>query len=41
MAKSGKTKMIYRSLKTGRIVAKKYAEKHPSTTEKEKVRTSK
>lgn len=30
-------KTIYRSSKTGRIVTKKYAEKHPDTTEKERV----
>ena len=32
-------KTIYRSSETGRIVKKEYAEKHPKTTEKERVRT--
>ena len=31
-------KTIYRSSKTGRLVTKKYAESHPDTTEKERVR---
>ncbi|MGB7209424.1 MAG: hypothetical protein WBD27_12240 [Pyrinomonadaceae bacterium] len=39
MAKSKATKTIYRSSKTGRIVKKTYADKHPATTEKERVRT--
>ena len=34
-----KTKTIYRSSVTGRIVKKTYADKHPKTTEKERVRT--
>jgi hypothetical protein len=32
---TSKTKTIYRSAKTGRFVKKKYAERHPATTEKE------
>ncbi len=36
-----KTKTIYRSSVTGRIVKKTYADKHPKTTEKEKVRVGK
>jgi hypothetical protein len=36
-----KTKTIYRSSKTGRIVTEKYAKSHPNTTEKEKVRIGK
>jgi hypothetical protein len=35
---SGPKKTIYRSSETGRIVKQDYAEKHPSTTEKERVR---
>jgi hypothetical protein len=35
----GKTKTIYRSSETGRIITKQDAKKHPSTTEKEKVKT--
>jgi hypothetical protein len=38
MAKA-KRKTVYRSSKTGKFVTKKYAEKHPNTTEKERVRT--
>jgi hypothetical protein len=34
------SKTIYRDSDTGRIVDKGYAEKHPKTTEKERVRTS-
>jgi len=30
-------KIIYRSAKTGKFVKQQYAQKHPSTTEKEKV----
>lgn len=30
-------KIIYRDSGSGKIVKKEYAEKHPSTTEKEKV----
>jgi hypothetical protein len=30
---------IYRSSKTGQIVTKKYAEAHPSTTEKQTIKT--
>ncbi len=41
MAKGAKTKTIYRNSGTGRIVTKKYAEKHPATTEKERVGTGK
>lgn len=33
-----KTKTIYRDSDKGRIVTKEYAEKHPKTTEKERVR---
>lgn len=32
-------KTVYRSSKTGEFVPKKYAEKHPNTTERERVRT--
>ena len=32
-----KERVIYRSSETGKLVTKKYAEKHPKTTEKEKV----
>jgi hypothetical protein len=31
-------KTIYRDSETGRITTKEYAEKHPKTTEKERVR---
>lgn len=31
-------KTIYRSSESGRIVPKKYAQSHPKTTEKERVR---
>lgn len=41
MAKKGKTRTIYRSSVTGRIVKKTYADKHPKTTEKEKVKVGK
>jgi hypothetical protein len=39
MAKSGQTKTIHRSSESGRIVTKQYADKHPKTTEKERVST--
>ncbi len=32
---------VHRSSKTGRFVPERYAKKHPSTTEKERVRTGK
>jgi hypothetical protein len=32
-------KTIYRDSESGQIVKKEYAEKHPKTTEKERVRT--
>lgn len=38
MATKSKTKTIYRSSVTGRIVKKTYADKHPKTTEKERVK---
>lgn len=41
MLKKQKTKTIFRDSETGRLVTKKYAEKHPKTTEKEKVKTEK
>jgi hypothetical protein len=31
------TKVIHRSSQTGRIVTERYAEKHPGTTERERV----
>lgn len=31
-------KTIYRDSETGRLTTKEYAEKHPKTTEKERVR---
>jgi hypothetical protein len=40
MAKATR-KTVHRSSKTGRFVKESYAKKHPSTTEKEKVRTGK
>lgn len=36
MPKKVASRVIYRSAKTGRTVTKAYAEKHPSTTEKER-----
>ena len=33
-----KTKVIYRSSKTGKIVKEEYAKKHPDITEKERVK---
>ena len=39
MPKSAKTKTIYRRSDNGQITTKKYAEKHPKTTEKERVNT--
>lgn len=41
MATKSKTKTIYRNSVNGRIVTKTYAEKHPKTTEKERVRVDK
>lgn len=38
---SGSKRTIYRNSETGRITTKKYAEKHPRTTEKERVRIKK
>lgn len=32
-------KTVYRDSKDGQFVKKEYAEKHPATTEKERVRT--
>ena len=37
----GKKKTIHRDSKTGQITTKKYADKHPATTEKERVSTVK
>lgn len=37
MAEEKKT--VYRDSKDGQFVKKEYAEKHPATTEKERVRT--
>lgn len=37
----GDRRTIYRNSETGRIVPKDYADKHPKTTEKERVRTGK
>jgi hypothetical protein len=37
----GSKRTIYRSSETGRITTKKYAENHPKTTEKERVKTGK
>lgn len=37
MAKSSKTKKVYRSAETGKFVKKDYAVKHPKTTVKETV----
>lgn len=34
-------KTVYRDSDKGRFVTEKYAEKHPKTTEKERVRTGK
>lgn len=39
MAKSTPAKTIYRDSGSGRLVPKKYADGHPKTTEKERVRT--
>jgi len=36
-----KRRTIHRSSETGRFVPERYAKKHPSTTEKERVRTKK
>lgn len=36
-----KTKTIYRSSKTGRIVKEEYAKKHPDITEKERIKVAK
>ena len=41
MAKQEQKKTVYRSSETGQWVPKKEAEKHPKTTEKERVRTGK
>lgn len=38
MAKQSKTRIIYRSAITGRIVTKDYAEKNPSTTIKQVIK---
>lgn len=40
MADKPKTRTIYRSSVTGEIVTKAYAEAHPRTTEKERVKVS-
>jgi hypothetical protein len=38
MAKNANTKRtIYRNSETGRIIPKEYADRHPRTTEKERV----
>ena len=34
-------KTVHRDSKTGEFVTEKYAQKHPNTTEKERVRTGK
>ncbi len=34
-----RTRSIFRSSKTGRFVTKLFADKHPKTTEKEKIQT--
>jgi len=39
--KKPKVKTIYRSSVTGRFIPKRYAKKHPRTTEKERVRVPK
>ena len=39
MAKQAKKKTVYRSSVKGTFVTKRFAETHPKTTEKEKVRT--
>lgn len=36
-----KTKIIYRNSKNGQITTENFAKKHPSTTEKEKVKIPK
>lgn len=36
-----KTKTIYRSSKTGKIVKEEYAKKHPNITEKERIKITK
>lgn len=36
MSKKRKTKTAHRSAKTGKFVTKKYADRHPNTTIKEK-----
>lgn len=41
MTSKPKAKTIYRNSKTGEITTKKYAEQHPATTEKERVRIEK
>lgn len=40
MSKKSKTKTVHRSSVTGKFVTKKYAEKHPKTTEKERVKNA-
>ncbi len=40
MTSSDKKKTIYRDSESGQIVKKDYAEKHPRTTEKERVRVT-
>ncbi len=37
----GKTKTAYRSSESGQFVPKKYAENHPRTTEKERIKLPK
>ena len=37
--KTEERKTVYRSSKSGQFVEKKYADKHPSITERERVRT--
>jgi len=41
MAKSKKTRKIHRSAVNGKFVKKSYAEKHPKTTVKETIKTTK
>ena len=41
LTKKPKTKTIFRSSKTGKIVTERYAKSHPATTEKEQVRVGK
>lgn len=38
MAEKGTRKTVHRSSEHGRFVTKKYADRHPKTTERERVR---